>query len=154
MTRNVHQAEDLTQETMLRAWKHRHRLRDQRKARVWLFTIAANLWRDQARRALRSHAQATPALEDRPDTNVSPDRQLMNRDDAKRAMDAMDRLPSRQREVIYLHTCESLSLEEVAEVLQISYNSVKSNLSLARRTMRRELEDLCTEHWLRDDLPL
>ena len=45
-----HIAEDLAQETFLRAWRHRGRLRDERVARVWLFRITANLWRDQLRR--------------------------------------------------------------------------------------------------------
>src|SRR3989304_8552329 len=47
LTGNRHEAEDLTQETFLRAWRHRRRLRDRSAARVWLFAIAANLWRDR-----------------------------------------------------------------------------------------------------------
>ena len=51
-------AADLTQETFLRAWRRRDRLRDERAARVWLFRIAANLWRDQLRRGRSPVARA------------------------------------------------------------------------------------------------
>src|SRR5205823_15077281 len=53
-------ADDLTQETFLRAWRQRDRLRDQRAARVWLFRITANLWRDHLRRGRSPVARAGP----------------------------------------------------------------------------------------------
>jgi RNA polymerase sigma-70 factor, ECF subfamily len=142
LTGDLHHAEDLTQETLLRAWRHRRRLRDPRKARVWLFAITANLWRDQCRRAKCRPRQADVPVETERDQNVSPEQQMIGREDVKRALDAMDRLPARQREVLYLHTCESLSLAEVASVLKISPGAAKASLSLARKWMRQELEDL------------
>jgi RNA polymerase sigma factor (sigma-70 family) len=55
---------------------------------------------------------------------------------------AMDELPPRQRQVLYLISCEQLSHSEVADVLEIGLAAVKSNLSLARREMRRKLRDV------------
>jgi RNA polymerase sigma factor (sigma-70 family) len=62
-------------------------------------------------------------------------------------MEAMDWLPSRQREVLCLHACQQLSLAEIAEVLQLSPEAVKASLSLARKKMRRWLNDLCPDRY-------
>jgi DNA-directed RNA polymerase specialized sigma24 family protein len=51
-------------------------------------------------------------------------------------------MPPRQRQVLYLATCEQLSHGEVADVLGISVAAVKSNLSLARKEMRTRLKDV------------
>jgi RNA polymerase sigma-70 factor (ECF subfamily) len=146
LTGDRDQAEDLTQETLLRAWRHRRRLRDPDRARVWLFKIAANLWRDRVRRARRRPDPTTTSADELPSSNVPPDKQLIDREDVQRTVDAMDGLPPRQREVLYLYACEELSLAEIADVLDISSNAVKASLSLARKRMRRQLEDLCPDH--------
>jgi len=147
LTGDRDQAEDLTQETLLRAWRHRRRLRDPSKARVWLFKIAANLWRDQARRARRRSEETTSSADELPSSNMPPDQQLVDREDVQRTLDAMDKLPPRQREVLYLHACEGLCLAEIADVLDISSDAVKASLSLARKRMRRQLEDLCPDRF-------
>ena len=62
----------------------------------------------------------------------------------------MDELPPRQRQVLYLATCEELDNGEVAAILEISDAAVKANLSLARKEMRRRLKDIyhevCGQH--------
>lgn len=143
LTGDAHQADDLTQETMLRAWRHRRRLRDVRGARPWLFQIAANLWRDEKRRQRGNPKQVALSAEDHQATNRTPDQQVVDCEDVRRALHAMECLPTRQREVLYLYSCEALSLAEIADVLNISSHAVKASLSLARKKMRQELQDLC-----------
>jgi RNA polymerase sigma factor (sigma-70 family) len=58
------------------------------------------------------------------------------------ALAAMDELPPRQRQVLYLVTCEQLDHDEIAAVLEITVAAVKSNLSIARKEMRRRLKDI------------
>ena len=60
LTRDDHAAEDLTQETLLHAIERIDTLRDVGRTRIWLFRIAANLWRDQWRRS--KHPAARPAV--------------------------------------------------------------------------------------------
>ena len=81
--------------------------------------------------------------EDQQVTDVTADQRLVDRDNVRRALQAMEDLPSRQREVLYLYSCEALSLVEIANVLGISSDAAKASLSLARQKMRRKLQDLC-----------
>jgi len=139
---DAHTAEDLTQETFLRAWQHRRWLRDERAIQVWLFRIAANLWRDRLRRGQSLVAKAG-LLEDRaPDTAQPPDQLLSRHEDLARVLEAMKALPQRQREVLYLLTCEGLALSEVAQVLSISAAAAKASLSLARKRLRSLFPEL------------
>ncbi|OHB73174.1 MAG: hypothetical protein A2V70_09125 [Planctomycetes bacterium RBG_13_63_9] len=147
LTGNPDMAEDLTQETFLRAWRHRRRLREPRAARVWLFQIAVNLWRDRARRERRRPAHVELSDDDCPSAAARPEQAAGDREDVGRALRAMDSLPPRQREVLYLHALEQLSLEQIAEVLAISSDAVKASLSLARKRMRRQLRDICRDRF-------
>ncbi len=135
LSNDPHTAEDLAQETFLRAWRHRGHLRDERAARVWLFRITANLWRDQLRRT-RSPVARTGALGDQVLAKVvdisasSPERRMVGKEELARAFEVLNALPPRQKEVLYLSACEGLASTEIAEVLDITREAVKANLSL------------------------
>jgi RNA polymerase sigma-70 factor, ECF subfamily len=132
-------AEDVTQETMLRAWRGRHGLRDPRTVRVWLLRIATNVWTDHLRQGQhRPQSLAAEPQCPRPTPAAVADDQ----ENVRRALAAMDELPPRQRQVLYLVTCEQLSHAEVAQVLEIGISAVKANLSVARTEMRRRLKDV------------
>lgn len=138
LTGDPHRAEDLTQETFLRAWRKRSSLRDPRATRTWLFRIAVNLWRD----GLRNRRDGdTEWLETEiPCTNLAPEQPLESREELRRVLDMLDNLPPRQREVLHLVAVEELSLAEVAEVLQINPGTAKVHLSLARKQMREKFQ--------------
>jgi RNA polymerase sigma-70 factor (ECF subfamily) len=139
LTGRADEAEELTQETLLRGWRSRHKLRDVGVARVWLLRIATNLWTDHLRRAkFRPRVLETEP----PCTRQLPDDALTESEQVRLALATMDELPPRQRQVLYLVTCEQLSHAEIANVLGIDTAAVKSNLSLARKEMRRRLKDV------------
>jgi len=143
LTHDPHAAEDLTQETFLRAWRRHALLRHPQAVRLWLFRIAANLWRDQLRRGKLRVAQAGPLPEDCVSAATTPEQRVDDQDDLRRALEAMETLPERQRDVLYLSACEGLSAAEISVVLGISAGAVKANLCLARKKLRQELKDLC-----------
>ena len=140
LTRSTQQAEDLTQETLLRGWKHRRRLREADAARAWLLRIATNLHRDgvRARRVVAPFvAEATS-----PKGRVGVEGRFEQRECVARALAALDELPMRQRQVLHLVTIEQLSNEGAATVLGISMEALKASLSLGRRAMREKLRDV------------
>jgi RNA polymerase sigma-70 factor (ECF subfamily) len=139
LTRRHNLAEDVTQETLLRGWRKRSMLRDPRATRVWLLRIATNVWTDQLRK-LKTRPQSLEA--EPPCPAPLPAAVHDDRENVRQALAVMDTLPPRQRQVLYLVTCEQLTHPEVADVLGMSMAAVKSNLSRARKEMRLRLKDV------------
>ncbi|MCI3270531.1 sigma-70 family RNA polymerase sigma factor [Streptomyces cylindrosporus] len=148
MTGSFHEAEDLVQETMLRAWKARERYDSSRASvRTWLYRIATNVCltalEGRARRPLPSGlgapsedpgAPLTPAF-DIPWLQPFPDARhdVEARGDLRLALvAAMQVLPARQRAVLVLREVLEFSAAEVAEQLGTTVASVNSALQRAR----------------------
>jgi RNA polymerase sigma-70 factor (ECF subfamily) len=136
---DAHLAEDLTQETLLRAWGRRGQLRELSCARTWLFRIVANLWRDHCRRATLREGRRRELSPEAACRQPGPAETAAVRDEMRLVLEALDALPPRQREVLYLAACEGLPVAEIAQVLAISADATKASLSLARRQMRQRL---------------
>jgi RNA polymerase sigma-70 factor, ECF subfamily len=140
LTGDRHRAEDLTQETFLRAWKRRDQLKEGRALRIWLLKIAANLWTDELRRSRSPAAPVSlPEVEIACDA-ATPDRTAEAKESLEQALRLLDSLPVRQRTVLYLTAVEELSSSEVADVLGIDKNTAKVHLSLARKKMREQID--------------
>ena len=135
------QAEDLAQETLLRGWRDRAKLREPAAARVWLLRIATNLHRDSLRgRKLMATLAFEPSCH-----AIGAAGRMEQRETVEAVVAALDELPTRQRQVIHLVTIEQLTHDEAAAVLDISAEALKANLSLARRTMRERLKPIYDE---------
>ena len=143
LTRDENQALDLTQETVLRAWRSRSALDNPASARTWLFRIASNAWKDQ----IRKKAREPESLNALPLGSLPPPAMQLEQNEAvDLALAALDRLPERQRQVMYLVTIEQLDRCEVADVLGITTEAVKANLSAARKQLREQLRPLYEEY--------
>jgi RNA polymerase sigma-70 factor, ECF subfamily len=127
-------AEDVLQETLLRAWRHSGTLDESvGSIRGWLFTVARNVMTDAARaRAARppevaETPDATPTTRDHADTVV----------DSVVALDALARLPDEQRSVLVEIYFEGRSVAEAADRLGIPPGTVKSRTHHAMKSLRR-----------------
>lgn len=138
-------AEDLTQETFLRALRSIQQYQTSRPFKPWLYAIAVNVARDHFKRAETRYAVT---LDDE-DLMAAADPigwEDTLENDSQRVMIAIRSLPVHQRETIILRYYQDLSLAEIAEVLAIPIGTVKSRLSLGLRQLRGWLKDEEDEH--------
>ena len=134
LSRDVHTAEDLTQETFLRAIRTKSPLKDSSREKPWLFQILVNVWRDRQRRSNRDESQLSDS--DPPGNVFAPEQLAIQTEQKKLILQAMSKLPDQQRNALHLRSVEQLSISEIANLLDSNTNAVKANLSVARKKMR------------------
>jgi len=117
-------AEDLVQEAFIRLARSASKIQDERKAAAYLRSIVLNLARDHNRRGLVSLRQHLPMEE----SDASFEDELVLRDDQRVVIDALRDIPHRQRDCLVLRYYEELGVDDIAETLGISRNSVKTHL--------------------------
>jgi len=145
LTRDEAAADDLVQETFLRAWRHWDTFQTGSDGRAWLFTIARNAWRKQAPRDARLvpvEDDALQVLSDGVGPLSAPDPvlQALTRVDLGPAIrDAIDALPEAFRDVVELVELQQLEYAEAAQVLGIPVGTVRSRLFRARRLLQGAL---------------
>lgn len=140
-----HLAEDLAQDAIVRAMKCLDQLENPARLRVWLFRIGSNVWTDHCRyssrqRSYEDNVRDQVILPPLSTTEYDPAVVLDQREQVEWTHQAIMRLPERQRIVLTLVACEEMSHREIAEVLNISIDAVKSSLSVARANMRKMLQ--------------
>ncbi len=138
LTGNTDAAQDVVQIALVKASSAWHTFRGQSAIRTWLFQIVVHAFRDDLDRRSR---RRTETLEVEPiDRNsCDPAESAAAAELGRIVADAVSTLPPRQREVMVLHTYEQLSDEQVAQVLQISPQNVRTTLHLAREKLREKL---------------
>ncbi|MGH6957521.1 MAG: RNA polymerase sigma factor [Caulobacteraceae bacterium] len=134
------EAEDVAQETMLRAWRQAARWRPGRaRFDTWLHRVALNLCYDRLRRR-RERPVAEPP--DRPDPGPSPDHGLVAEGLERSVRAALRALPARQREAIVLCHYQELGNIEAAGLMGVSVEALESLLGRGRRALRAALADV------------
>ncbi len=131
LTRDAPQAEDLVQETMLRAISKHEQFVADTNLQAWLFTILRNQFFSDRRKSLRevedgdeSYAATMICMPDQEDRIMIHDLEA-----------ALHKLPEGQREAILLVGVDGLSYEEAAQVLGCAVGTVKSRVNRARRCL-------------------
>lgn len=141
---SLEDAQDATQETLLRAWRSRSTFRGDAKLRSWLYRIATNVCFDlRRRRASRPPTAARGSdldLAEVPAPEPEPDFDVIARETTELAMlEAIRHLPPKQRGALVLHGVMGCSARETAAMLESSSVSVSSALQRARRTLADRL---------------
>jgi RNA polymerase sigma-70 factor (TIGR02960 family) len=143
MLGNFEEAEDLVQETLLRAWRRRETLERDEWFRAWLYKIATNACLDH----IKAKGRRVATLEsfgDLPWLQPYPDRLLEDELVARETIEltflaVIQLLPPRQRAVLILRDVLEWAAEQVADVLELSVAAVNSALQRARATLRDRL---------------
>lgn len=147
MVQDPSEAEDLTQDTFLRAYRGRESLRDPNAVRGWLYRIATHVCLDRLRQrvpqvsidgeegarqvaSVRSESPSALEITEREETSACVQR-------------CLDFLPDSYRAVILLHEAHSLTAAEIAGLLGVSLATVKIRLHRARRKLQTVMEIGC-----------
>jgi RNA polymerase sigma-70 factor, ECF subfamily len=133
-------AEDVAQETFLRAWNHLRRFDPTRPLRPWLLSIAANLASNRRRSAGRYLAALTRAFRSEPAASASTEEKSAQHMEASELWKAVQNLSVPDQQVIYLRYFLDLPVTETAEVLQVAEGTVKSRLSRALDQLREIIQ--------------
>ncbi len=148
LARNSHDASDLVQETILRAYRFFDRFEQGTNCRAWLLTILFNNFRNGYRRSAREQPAGSPeeferkieAESLRPDSsNSNPETALSESGMEREVEAALDALPAEFREVLLLVDVQELSYQEISQVLNIPIGTVKSRVSRGRSMLREAL---------------
>lgn len=131
LTRNRTEADDLVQETLLKALANIDRFDPGTNLRAWLFTIQRNTYYTDMRKR-RREAEGLSALS-RQDTNVGPSQEWSMT--LQTLQEALTHLPDDQREALVLVGAAGLSYEEAAEVCGCALGTIKSRVNRARHKL-------------------
>ncbi len=151
MARDRDTAEDLTQETFLRALRGLGGLRDRAALVAWLDRVAANVFLDWVRAEGRRRLACTGGQEGQdaglvaeiPDPGMRVDRRVEQAQMSKCVRGFVDELPDDYRAVILLHDAYGLSSGEIAEILGVSVATAKIRIHRGRARLRTALQEGC-----------
>jgi RNA polymerase sigma-70 factor (ECF subfamily) len=149
MTGNEQDAEDVVQESMLRAYRQIGKFDERASFGTWLYRIAVNCSLDLVRaRKRRSDRMASPdpemddPVQSLPSPDPTPDRMAMSEQAKQRISWAMDRLSASERQAFVLRHFEGMCIEDVSRVLGCQPGAAKHRVFRAVRKLRRALEPL------------
>lgn len=145
LTRDVHQAEDLTQETFAAAWEKLATFQGRATLATWLHRIAYTKFID-AQRADRRASGMLERLTSREGSPSEPSDTVMADDDARRLYRALHGLDTPGRTLLVLHYLQGLSYREMASVLDEPTGTVKWRTSEALNRLRALLGDEVPDH--------
>lgn len=131
------EAEDVTQEAMLRLWKQAPKWRTgEAKISTWLYTVATNLCTDRLR---KRRSVDIDAIEEPADDTPSAVDGLIQADRATALQEALNSLPERQRAAVALRHLEGASNPEIADILDISVEAVESLTARGKKALATAL---------------
>ena len=152
LTGNANDAEDLLQDTYLRAYRFFHQYQPGTNGKAWLFRIMNTVFLNEYRKKVRQGEQVSyDGLEDfylynrlsedineRPELE-NPQKAVMEKLDREMIERAIEALPIEFRETVALATLEEMSYQEIADTLEIPVGTVRSRLSRGRKLLQKAL---------------
>ncbi len=144
------ECQDLAQETFLRAWRSFDGFRGDAQPLTWLLTIATNLWRNRNRdaAAAKRAGDEEPLLDNDPPDPASgegPLDEAIGSERRRLLKTEIDKLPPKMRRCVQLRVYQDRSYRDIAEILGVTVETAKSQVSLARSRLRSSLAEYYPE---------
>jgi len=147
LTRNADRAQDLVQDTYLKAIRAERQFAQGSNLKAWLYTILHNTWRNRQRDGARARVEFDSEAVERSAEGAGPDRgreetpeTLLLRESLSADLQAaLDGLGEVFREVVWLRDVDELTYQEIADVLDIPIGTVMSRLSRGRKQLYEAL---------------
>ncbi len=142
LVRDEATAQDLTQETFVRGWKSLHKIDPNRPWRAWLLRIARNCAYDYFRKKSTVPFSRLMETEDYQinqavDEADLPDEQAEKNELAQQTRVILDELPTKYREVLMMHYLDDLSVSEIAQALNVSGETIRTQLRRGRLLFKK-----------------
>ena len=151
MTGNEHDAEEVVQDTFLRAYRQLHRFESRANFGTWIYRIAVNCSVDLLRTRMRHDDRRAPDLADGTDPLMTiasddpdPDRLLLSAEVQEQLREAFGGLSTLERAAFTLRHFEGRSIEEIGQALGLKTNATKHSIFRAVRKLRVALEPFVT----------
>lgn len=146
LTKNQQEAEDLYQDTYLKAIELDN-INQERNPKSYLLGISLNLWKNRKRKyawrnriARISSLWEESKLDQLPDEASTLDEQMIKKQEAAQVKELVRKLPEKMQVVVLLYYMEGQAVEEIAQILNIPQGTVKSRLYQARKRLEKEME--------------
>lgn len=137
---NEQVAEDVAQEVITKLWQQRVELRDEAKVRAWLYTSVRNLSIDRLRRTHLSTVSMGDVHMEHHEYKLgeNSEESFFTEEVFRQLFEAINELPPQQRQ-IFLHNMEGKRIKDIAEIMGISVNTVKTQRQRGIKTLREKL---------------
>lgn len=142
ITLNAQEAEDLTQDTLIRAWDRRGELGAVENIEAWCIAVCRNMAIDRIGRKENENLSIEATAADAPDSSRTPEERLEHDDRLNRVHRLFNALPEKMRTAMQLRDIEGLSYHEAAEAMQITEELFKVTLHRARKALKTQYEKI------------
>jgi RNA polymerase sigma factor (sigma-70 family) len=150
IVRNPDEAQDLVQETFMKAFNALASYRSEYRFSTWLYKIAANCAIDFVRKKRIEALSLDRPIETKdgqvdfelPDRTWDPERNLVRKQKLQSIDEAIDSLPAKYREVIIYRHRDDKSYEEIADILNTPVGTVKARIFRARELLKKKLKSI------------
>lgn len=134
-------AEDITQETFIKAYQKHASFKEQSSLKTWLYKITVNLCKDHLKSSYirRVVKKSTDLFRHIPTMDATPEECVINKSNDEELVDQVLKLEKKYREIIILFYFEEFEIKELAEVLNTSPNTIKTRLRRARQLLHEQL---------------
>lgn len=135
------EAEDIVQDTLIKAWDKRDEWQQIESIESYCMTITRNLAIDRSQKMEARNMELTPEAQEMPDT-LTPEKLFEQDEQLQLIHQAINSLPEKQRTIVQLRDIEGKSYKEIAEILGITEEQVKVNLFRARQRIKTEINGI------------